>query len=66
MRERIPYCEMYCLSIDESAQYFRIGENKLRQIIKDNQGADFVLWNGNRAQIKRKKFEEFLDGQIAV
>lgn len=66
MKERIPYCEMYSLSIDESAQYFRIGENKLRRIIRDNKNANFILWNGNRMQIKRKKFEEFLDNQIAV
>lgn len=66
MREKIPYCEMYSLTIDESARYFRIGENKLRQIIKENMKADFVLWNGNRMQIKRKKFEKFLDNQLAI
>ena len=23
--------------------------------------ADYILWNGNRPQIKRKKFEEYID-----
>lgn len=58
----IPFWEKYTLSIAEAAAYFRVGENKLRQIINDQKDAPFVLWNGNRAQIKRKKFEEYLDG----
>lgn len=57
----IPIWEKYTLTIEEAAAYFRIGINKLRRIISDNPYADFILWNGNRAQIKRKKFEEFLD-----
>lgn len=58
----IPFWEKYALSISEAAAYFRVGENKLRQIVNDQKDAPFVLWNGNRAQIKRKKFEEYLDG----
>lgn len=58
----IPFWEKYTLSIAEAAAYFRVGENKLRQIVNDQKDAPFVLWNGNRAQIKRKKFEEYLDG----
>lgn len=58
---QIPFWERYTLSIEEAAQYFRIGEHKLRQIIDENKDADFVLWNGNRVQIKRKLFEIFID-----
>lgn len=57
----IPFWERYTLSVEEAAAYFRIGENKLRKIISENEDADFILWNGNRPQIKRKKFEEFID-----
>lgn len=57
----IPVWEKYTLSIEEAAAYFRIGENKLRKIISENQDADYVLWNGNRPQIKRKKFEKLID-----
>ena len=35
-------------------------QQKLRQIINENKDADFVLWNGNRVQIKRKLFENLL------
>lgn len=58
----VPVWEKYTLSIEEAAAYFRIGENKLRRIISEGPDADFILWNGNRPQIKRKKFEELIDG----
>lgn len=57
----IPIWEKYVLSTEEAAAYFRIGENKIRRIISENKNADFVLWNNTRAQIKRKKFEEYID-----
>ena len=57
MAIQIPIKDKFTLSIEEAAAYFRIGENKLRQIISENRNADFVLWNGNRPQIKREKFE---------
>lgn len=57
----IPTWERYTLSVEEAAEYFRIGENKLRKIINDNQDADFILWNGNRPQIKRRIFEGYID-----
>ena len=57
----IPFWEQYTMSIEEAAAYFRIGINKLRTIINEDVNADFILWNGNRAQIKRKKFEEYID-----
>lgn len=58
---QIPFWEKYTLSIEEAAEYFRIGENKLRNMINSNKLADYILWNGNRAQIKRKLFEKHID-----
>ena len=62
----IPVWEKYTLSVEEAAVYFRIGENKLRRIVADNPDADYILWNGVRAQIKRKKFKEFVDKLSAI
>ncbi|MDE7312983.1 MAG: hypothetical protein K2N87_15400 [Eubacterium sp.] len=31
------------------------------RVINENEDAVFILWNGNRPQIKRKLFEEFVD-----
>lgn len=60
-RITIPTWEKYTLSIEEAAAYFRIGENKLRRIVSENKDASFILWNGNRPQIKRRLFEEYID-----
>lgn len=57
----IPIWEKYALSIEEASMYFRVGENKLRELVKNNRNAKYVLWNGNRAQIKRRLFENYLD-----
>ena len=62
----IPPWERYTLSVEEAAAYFRIGENKLRKIISENENADFIRWNGNRPQIKRKKFEQYIDNLAAI
>lgn len=61
MTQKIPIWQKFTLSIEEAAVYFRIGENKMRQIVNENRNADFILWNGNRPQIKRKKFEEIVN-----
>lgn len=57
----MPFWECYTMSVEEAAIYFRVGVNKLRRIISEDANADFILWNGNRAQIKRQKFEEYID-----
>ncbi len=60
-RHEIPFWEQYTLTIEEAAAYFRIGEKKLRKIVSENTKADFVIWNNSRPQIKRKKFENYID-----
>ena len=62
----VPPWERYTLSVEEAAAYFRIGENKLRRIISENENADYILWNGNRPQIKRKTFEIYIDNLTAI
>lgn len=62
----IPIWEKYTLTIEEAAKYFRIGENKLRRLAEENLNAGWVLQNGNRLQIKRKKFEKLIDELDAI
>ena len=64
--KEIPIWEKYTLSIEEAALYFRIGENKLRALIDEDKTAKFLLWNGNRVQIKRELFERFVDELEAI
>ena len=61
----IPIWRKYTLSIEEAA-YFRIGEHKLRNLINENKNADYLLWNGNRVQIERVKFEKYVDTLEAI
>jgi len=64
--KEIPIWEKYTLTIREAAEYFHIGEKKMRQIVDENGDADFILMVGNRAMIKRKLFEEYIDLATAV
>ncbi len=64
--KEVPFWERYMLTIREAAEYFHIGEKKMRQIVDEYEGADFIIMNGNRAMIKRKNFEKFLDAATAV
>lgn len=61
MQSAVPIWCKYTLSVEEAAMYFRIGENKLRKLISNNKDADFILWNGNRPQIKRQLFEKYIE-----
>ena len=64
--DEIPIWEQYILTITEASKYFRIGENKLRQLVADNPNADYLLTNGNRTMIKRKLFEEYIDSATVI
>ena len=61
MNKDVPIWERYALTIEEACSYFRIGENKLRQIVNENPDSEFVVRIGNRSLIKRKLFEQYLD-----
>lgn len=62
----IPVWKRYILTITEAAEYYHIGENKLRMIADEHPEADFIIMNGNRILIKRQKFEEYLDCATVV
>lgn len=57
----VPIWERYTLTIEEASKYFRIGEKKLRKIAEENKNSNWVIFNGNRVQIKRKQFEKIID-----
>ncbi len=59
-KDEIPVWEKWALVVEEAAPYFHIGENKLREMIHENESADWILWNGNKALIKREQFKQYL------
>ena len=62
----VPIWEKYTLTIEEASKYFRIGEKKLRKLAEENLDAGWVIVNGNRVQIKRERFERFVDTLSAI
>lgn len=62
----VPVWNKYTLTVEEAAAYFRIGENKLRNLVAENPNAAYLLWNGNRVQFKRVLFEKFIDSLEAI
>ena len=61
--EVIIMSEKYLLTIDEAAEYFNIGKNKLRDMIKEP-CCNFVLFNGKKALIKKNRLESYLDETV--
>ena len=56
----------FCLTIDEAVIYFNIGEKKLRKLVADNLDSGFIIQNGVKFLIKRKRFEDFLNDITAI
>ncbi len=66
MENQVPIKDKFCLTIDEASEYFGIGEKKLRKIVTENLNSDFIIQNGVKYLIKRKRFESFLNETSAV
>lgn len=62
----VPIWEKFTLTVNEAAQYFNLGEKKIRKLVNDYGGYGFVLQNGNKTLIKCNKFEEFINKTNAV
>ncbi|MBR3668370.1 MAG: helix-turn-helix domain-containing protein [Ruminococcus sp.] len=62
----IPVWERYALTVTEAAEYYHIGETKLRRLAEEHPDADFIIMNGNRVLFKRIRFERFLDQATAI
>ena len=63
---KIPVWRRYTLTITEAAEYYHIGEAKLRNIVESHRNDGFSILNGNRVLIKRQRFEAFLDEATAL
>lgn len=59
-KQNIVWKEKFMLSINEAAEYFNIGTNKLREMVKEPE-CDFVLYVEKRTLIKRERLENYLD-----
>lgn len=65
MRREIPIWEKSNLTLEEAAAYSGIGINKLRRMTESEQ-CTFVLWNGTKRLIKRRKLDEYMDRMYSI
>ena len=61
----VPLLEKTNLTVYEAAAYSGIGADKLREL-SDREDCEFVLWNGTKRLIKRKKLDEFLERAYSI
>ena len=66
MMIKIPLSERYCLTINEAAAYFGVGQKRMRKLVIDNVGTDAVIQNGVKYLVKRQKFEEIFSKLTSV
>lgn len=65
-KKSIPIWEKFTLTISEASEYFNLGEKKMRFLANNYNDYGFVLQNGNKILIKRRKFEDFINETNAV
>lgn len=65
MRYEVPIWEKSNLTLEEAAAYSGIGTAKLREI-SDVRNCTFVLWNGTKRLLKRKKLDEYLEREFSI
>ena len=65
MRREIPIWEKSNLTLEEAAAYSGIGINKIRKLTESEQ-CSFVLWNGTKRLIKRRKLDEYMDRMYSI
>lgn len=65
MRKEVPIWEKSTLTLEEAAAYTGIGINKLRDLSADER-CEFVLWNGSKRMLKRRKLEDYLEKAYSI
>jgi len=63
--EKVPIHLKTTLTIREAAEYSNIGINKIDEMLKQP-NCPFVLFVGTKKLVKRKAFEAYIDGKVAI
>ena len=61
----LPIDRKMLLSIREAAEYSNIGINKIDELLKQP-NCPFVLYVSTKKLVKRRAFEEFIEGRVAI
>ena len=62
----IPVWKKYSLNVSEAAEYYGIGEKRLRQMVDIYPNGEFYLMVGNKVLIKKLQFEQFLTDSSVI
>lgn len=62
---QVPIWEKSNLTLEEAAAYSGIGINKPREM-SDSKDCTFVLWNGTKRLLKRRRLDEHLDRLFSI
>lgn len=65
-KRTVPLWHKYLLTIEEAAEYFGIGEKRLRRLANESLGAEYVMEVGSQIRFKRALLEAYLDGVYAI
>lgn len=63
--DKVPIHLKMLLTIREAAEYSNIGINKIDTMLRQP-NCPFVLYIGTRRLVKRKEFEEYISGKVAL
>lgn len=61
----LPIDRKMLLSIREAAEYSNIGINKIDELLKQP-NCPFVLFVGTKKLVKRKAFDAYIEGKVAI
>ena len=61
----LPIDRKMLLSIREATEYSNIGINKIDELLKQP-NCPFVLFVGTKKLVKRKAFEAYIEGKVAI
>ena len=61
----LPIDRKMLLSIRDAAEYSNIGINKIDEMLKQP-NCPFVLFVGTKKLVKRKAFEAYIEGKVAI
>lgn len=64
-KKEIPIWQKSTLTLEEASAYSGIGINKLRKL-SDSEQCQFILWNGSKRLIKRKRLDEYIDRNYSI
>lgn len=61
----VPISEKYALTIEETAEYSNIGQNRISELLRAPR-CSFVLYVGRKKLVKRVEFERFISESIEI